>query len=99
MYGFTKPARRYVSLLRGRGLEAQDDDLGAHRLRRPRHHREAGRHGNLLRAVRGVGDDAAANRAAATKRRAPKLLTGGGIERVEIATQISEEHEATRGRR
>src|SRR5947207_1658376 len=99
MYGFTKPARRYVSLLRGRGLETQDDDLGAHRLRRPRHHRKAGGHGNSLCAICRVGDYSAADPAAAAEHLAPQFLPGGGIQRIEVATQITEEHDATRRRR
>src|SRR5215831_13178753 len=51
------------SFARGGAVEAEHDDLGGHDLCGPYRVRKAGRHGNLLRAVRGVGDHAAADRA------------------------------------
>ena len=72
------------------------DDLGGHDLRWPGEVRKAGRHGNLLRTVRGIGDHAAADRAAEIL--APKFLAGGGIERIEVAAHVAEEHDAA-GRR
>src|SRR5208282_6455643 len=50
------------SLVRGRAVEPQDYDLGFHDLRWPGEHRKAGRDGDLLRAVRVVGNHAAGNR-------------------------------------
>src|SRR5262245_53593702 len=49
------------SLTRGCAVEAEHDDLGLDDLRRPGEVREAGRHRDLLRAVRRVGDHAAAD--------------------------------------
>ena len=59
--------------------------------------REAGRHRNFLRTVRGIGDHTAADRAADLL--APQLLAVGGIERIEVAAQIAEEHDAAGRRR
>ena len=58
--------------------------------------RKAGRHGDFLRTVRGIGDHTAADRAAELL--APKLLAVGGIERIEVAAYIAEEYDAP-GRR
>src|SRR5215475_7124122 len=80
----------------GAAIEAQHDDLGLHDLGRPGEVGEAGRHGNLLRAVRRVGDHAAADRAAEIL--APELLAGGGVERIEVAADVAEEHDAPGGR-
>ena len=68
------------------------------RLRWPCDHRESVSHGNFLHAVDGVRDHAASDPAAGAKRPSPKFLAGGGIQRVEIAPQITEEHDAS-GRR
>ena len=59
-------------------------------------HHNADRHGDLLRTARGIGDHAAADRAA--EMLAPKFLPIGGIERIEVAAHIAEEHDAA-GRR
>ena len=74
-------------------LEAQYLDLGGHDLRRPGRAGEAGRHRNFLRAVRRVGDHTTAESAAELL--APKFLAGGGVERVEIAADVAEEHDAS----
>src|SRR5215510_8309265 len=84
------------SLARGCAVEAQHDDLGLDDLRRPRGVREARRHRDLLRAVRRVGYHATADGAAEIL--APELLAAGGIERIEVAAHVAEEHDAP-GRR
>src|SRR5262245_9406350 len=81
----------------GAALEAQHHDLGLDDLRRPGEVREAGCHRDLLRAVHRVGDHAAANRAAEIL--APQLLAAGGVERIEVAAHVAEEHDASSGRR
>ena len=95
--GAMRPARLFLVMVRVGAVEAEDDDLGGHDLRRPREHRKAGRHGNFLRTVRGIGDHAAADRAAEIL--APKLLAVGGIERIEVAADVAEEHDAAGRRR
>src|SRR5262245_45421883 len=80
----------------GAAVEAQHDDLGLDDLRRPGEVREAGRHRDLLRAVRRVGDHAAAD--AAAEILAPEFLAAGGIERIEVAAHVAEEHDPS-GRR
>src|ERR1700730_8142723 len=81
---------------RGGAVEAQHFDLGGHDLRWPGEHRKAARHGNFLRTVRGIGNHTAGDRAAELL--APKFLAVGGIERIEVAAQIAEEHDPA-GRR
>src|SRR5215831_7342230 len=81
-----------------RGLvEAEHDDLGVHGFRGPGEHRKPPRHGHLLRAARGIGDHATAERTAELL--PPQLLARGGIERVEVAADIAEEHDPTGGGR
>src|SRR5262245_59967 len=63
------------SLAGGCAVEGQYDDLGLDDLRRPRGMREARRHGDFLRAVRRVGDHAAADSAAEIL--IPQLLAAG----------------------
>lgn len=65
-----------MSLARGGAVEAQNFDLGCHDLRWPGEHRKAARHGNLLRAVRDIGDHPAGDRAAELL--TPKFLAVGG---------------------
>src|SRR5271157_3994095 len=90
-----RPARD--SLARGGAVEPEDYDLGFHDLGRPGEHGEAGRHSDLLRALRSIGDHAAGDRAAEVL--APELLACGRIERIEVAADIAEEHDATGRRR
>src|SRR5215472_3199959 len=77
-------------------LDAQYLDLGSNDLCWPGRACEARRHRDLLRAVRHIGNHAACDRAAELL--APKFLAGGGVERVEIAADVTEEHDAS-GRR
>src|SRR5215469_11492493 len=77
-------------------LEAQYLDLGSNDLCWPGRACEARRHRDLLRAVRHIGNHAACDRAAELL--APEFLAGGGVERVEIAADVAEEHDAS-GRR
>src|SRR6185436_12693263 len=80
------------SLARGAAaLEAQHHDFGFHNLRWPGNHGKAGRDGDLLGAVRRIGDHAAAILS-------PKFLPVGGIERIKAPANIAEEHNAS-GRR
>ena len=51
-------------MARGGAGEPQDYDLPGHNLGGPKDRREAGRYGNFLRTVRGIGDHTAADRAA-----------------------------------
>src|SRR5271166_5878987 len=81
--GASTRAQRPMSLVRGGAVEAKDYDLSGHDLRWPGKHCKAARYGNLLRAVRGIGDHAAADRAA--KVLTPKFLAVGGIERIEVS--------------
>ena len=74
-------------------LDAQYLDLGSNDLCWPGRACEARRHRDLLRAVRHVGNHAACDRAAELL--APKFLAGGGVERVEIAADVAEEHDAS----
>src|SRR5262245_42929858 len=93
----TAKAMATSSLTRGgAGVEAQHHDLGRDDLCRPGDVREAGRHRHLLRTVRRVGDHAAADRAAEIL--APQLLAAGGIESIEVAADIAEEHDPARRR-
>src|SRR5262249_61234756 len=79
-----------------RAIEAQHDDLGGHGLRGPGEHRKTCRHSHLLRTARGISDHAAADRAAEIL--PPELLSGCGIERMEVAAQIAEEDDPSCGR-
>src|SRR5271166_3302898 len=94
--GRERPAQRPVSLVHGGALEAKDFNLGGHDFRRPGEHGKAARHGDFLRAVGGIGDHAAADRA--TEILPPKFLAGCGVERIEIAADVAEEDDAS-GRR
>src|SRR5271155_4174261 len=82
-----------ASLVRGGVVEAQYYDLGGHGLCWPRDHRKSGSHGNFLYAVHGIGNDTAANPTAAAEHLAKQFLAVGRIERIEVSTQISEEHD------
>ena len=72
--------RSHASLARGDIAEAQDDDLAGHNFRGPKDRRKAGRDGNLLRTVRGIGDHTTADRAADLL--APQPLAVGGVQAV-----------------
>src|SRR5271168_290269 len=89
------PARSQMSLRSRTAVHAQNRDLGGVDLHRPRKHREPVSHGDPLRTIRVVGNDAPAHSAADLL--AEKLFPRGRIERIEVAAHITEEHDPSGG--
>jgi hypothetical protein len=87
------PRHWLASFVRGGAVEAEYHDLTAPLFRWPGKARHAGRHGDPLRAVGSIGDHAATDRVAEVL--APQLPAVGGIDRVEVAAYVAEEHDAS----
>src|SRR5271156_3782616 len=78
-------------------LEAQDRDLRSPDFGRHSGRYVAGRHRDFLGAVHRISDHPAADRAADLL--APQLLAGRRVNCIEIAAQVTKEHQAPSGRR
>ena len=78
-------------------FQTQYRHLGGRDLRWPKDFRETVRNGHSLRPIDGIGDDAAANRAADFL--TPQFAAICCVERVEIAAHVAEEHDASDRRR
>src|SRR5262245_66333348 len=83
-----------VSFTSGFALNAEDRDLRSPDFGRKGGRYVAGRHRDFLRAVHGISDHAAADRAADLL--APQLLAGRRVKCIEIAAHVAEEHKASK---